>query len=81
MANRDDLPCQRRDARDEDPDRTDSEQVSSETGDGAVAARVSIVWADLTRADYEALWQQSNAFKELARELRAIVRGCHPDVR
>jgi len=59
-----------------DGGRADGE-AEEEMGD----VRMAIAWADLTRADYEVMWRQTAAFEEVARELRAIVRGRHPDMR
>jgi len=38
----------------------------------------SFAWSDLTPADYEVMGRQATQFADVARELRAIVRGIHP---
>ncbi len=80
MAERDDPACRRCDACD-DRDGTETARADGEVGDETGAVRVAIAWADLARADYEALWRQTAAFADVARELREIVRGDHPDLR
>lgn len=80
MAERDDTPCGWCDEGDDDRDGTDAGRADGEPGDERGDVRVAIAWADLTRADYETLWRQTEAFASVARELRAIIRGHYPDM-
>ncbi len=77
LAEREDISRRRRDGCDE----TDTGRVDGEAGNAADDVRVTIAWADLTRADYKALWHQTEAFADVARELREIIRGHYPDLR
>lgn len=51
---------------------------TGDAGDRAAAIGWTLEWTDLAPADYEAMWRQARAFRELARELRAILHGVHP---